>query len=322
MSRLSSLNNVRSLFDKNSRSIGLALILLIVATVVPPINLPRNTFDYIVIFDISQSMGVEDYELDGAPASRLDYARAAARTALRQLPCGSKVGWGIFAEYRALLLLSPVEVCSNYNDLLASLDNIDGRMRWANASEIAKGVYWSMRAAKDVEGKPSVLFITDGQEAPPLDPDNPPQMFDDLTPGELSGWLMGAGGETPRRIPRIDDNGQRVGYWKSYEVLQRYGGGTAEDPNAQPREHLSAIHESHLKQLARQVGFGYTRLAGPASISEAMRDSRLARRTLAPTEVFWVPALLALILLSLRFSPALGAAPNTLQISSIPRPLE
>ena len=75
-------------------------------------------------------MNVEDYELDGTPVSRLAYARQAAPRALRDLPCGSRIGLGAFAEYRTLLLLAPVEVCGNYNDLLVSLDYIDGRMRW------------------------------------------------------------------------------------------------------------------------------------------------------------------------------------------------
>jgi mxaL protein len=294
---------LRSLLDRDARLIVLALILLLAAAIMPPIKLPRSTYDYIVVFDISQSMGVEDYELDGAPASRLDYARAAARSALRDLPCGSRVGWGVFAEYRTLLLLSPVEVCGNYNDLVASLENVDGRMRWANASEIAKGVYWSLRAAKDTGGNPSILFLTDGQEAPPLDPTNPPQMFDDLKPGEITGWLMGAGGDTPQRIPKIGDNGKRVGYWRPYEVLQRFGGGTSDDPNARPREHLSSLREGHLKDLAHQVGLDYTRLSRPTSISAAMQDSRFAHRSLVPTDLFWLPAVAALGILAFRFRP-------------------
>ena len=102
---------------------------------------------------------------------------------MRELPCGSRVGWGAFAEYRTILLLAPVEVCANYNDLLASLDRIDGQMRWANASEIRKGVYWAMRASKEVGGKPDILFLTDGQEAPPEVGAGLP-LFDDLKRGE------------------------------------------------------------------------------------------------------------------------------------------
>lgn len=294
--------------------IALAAVLLVASAVLPPLRLPRSTYDYILVFDISQSMGVEDYELDGAPVSRLDFARTAARKALRDLPCGSRVGWAVFAEYRTLLLLSPIEVCANYNDLLASLDNIDGRMRWGNASEIAKGVFWSMRTIKEAGEHATLLFLTDGQEAPPLDPARPMPLFDDLKRGEVAGWLMGVGGDTPRRIPKEDEEGRRIGYWRSYEVLQRFGG-TPNDPDAQPREHLSSLREGHLRQLAQQVGLDYRRLTQLQSMSEAMRDPRFALRARQPTDVGWMAAAAALLLLVIRFRPAFAAG-----VRAHPRP--
>ncbi|MFL6574711.1 MAG: MxaL protein, partial [Burkholderiales bacterium] len=81
-------------FDKHSRAITLALALLLLAWAMPTINRSRATYDYLVVFDITQSMNVVDYELGEAPASRLSYAREATRHALRDLPCGSRVGWG------------------------------------------------------------------------------------------------------------------------------------------------------------------------------------------------------------------------------------
>ncbi len=125
-----------SAFATQSRAILSALVLLLCAWAMPVFNWPRATYDYIVVFDITQSMSVEDYQIGDAPASRLAYAREATGRALRDLPCGSRVGWGAFAEYRTVLLLAPIEVCANYNDLLASLDKIDGQMRWGNASEV------------------------------------------------------------------------------------------------------------------------------------------------------------------------------------------
>jgi len=311
MSRHKLWNHVRARaaalrLDADSLLIALAAMLLMVSALLPPLSLPRSTYDYIVVFDISQSMGVEDYELDGAPVSRLEFARAATRKALRDLPCGSRVGWAVFAEYRTLLLLSPIEVCDNYNDLLASIDNIDGRMRWGNASEITKGVFWSMRVAKEAGGAPTLLFLTDGQEAPPLDPSRPPEMFDDVKPGEFTGRLMGVGGDTPRRIPKVDEEGRRIGYWHSYEVLQRFGGEPGAAPGTQPREHLSSLREGHLRQLAQEVGFDYRRLTTLQSMSDAMREPRFARRTRQPTDVGWMAAALALLLLVIRFRPALA----------------
>src|ERR1700722_1797124 len=61
------------------RAPAIAFLLLLTAILLPPINAPRTTYDYLVVFDITQSMNVEDYELDGVPVSRLTYMRAAVR---------------------------------------------------------------------------------------------------------------------------------------------------------------------------------------------------------------------------------------------------
>jgi mxaL protein len=282
------------------RVLVLALVLLLAGLAMPRWNLPHDSYEYVVFFDITQSMDVQDYELGGTPVSRLEYARRAARLALRELPCGSRVGWGAFAEYRALLLLAPVEVCDNYNDLLASLDNIDGRIRWANASEVGKGLYWSVRAALESGSKPDVIFISDGQEAPPLIPGEPPSLPGDVRPGQVRGWIIGAGGDTLQPIPRTDAEGQRLGYWRANDVVQlRSDDGTG----IKSAEHLSALREPHLQALATVVGFAYTRLTDEQSISRAMRDPRFVRSAPAPVDLYWVPVSMAILLLAWRFRP-------------------
>jgi len=243
------------ILDTDSRAILVALVLLVVAFALPAVPLKHDTYESIVILDITQSMDVEDYELGGAPTSRLAYAREAARRALRELPCGSRVGWGAFAGYRTLLLLAPVEVCENYGDLLTSLAKVDGSMRWENASEITKGVYWSMRAAKQLGSSPNVIFVTDGQEAPPLDPTNILPMFDDLKVGQVHGWLIGAGGYSPLPIPKTDDDSNREGFWRADQVLQP--GDLIPGSKSRGAEHLSALREPHLQEIAHQVGFDY-----------------------------------------------------------------
>ena len=50
-------------FDKHSRAITLALALLLAAWAMPTFNRSRATYDYLVVFDITQSMNVADYEL-------------------------------------------------------------------------------------------------------------------------------------------------------------------------------------------------------------------------------------------------------------------
>jgi mxaL protein len=276
-----------------------ALLLLLAALLLPPISIPRDVQTYLVFIDISQSMSVEDYELDGAPASRLDYTRRAVRRALLDLPCGSRIGLGAFTEYRTLLLLAPIEVCGNYDNLLTTLGYIDGRMRWKNSSEIAKGVSWSVRSARDIGEGTQVVFVTDGQEAPPLRPNVRP-LFDDVKPGQVRGWIIGAGGDIPRPIPRTDRNGEPAGYWRAEDVVQRSGeakGGGAGS------EHLSSLRETYLKEIAQRVGFEYARLTSIASLGESMRDARFAHREPVPTDLYWIPAAAWLLLLAWRFRP-------------------
>jgi mxaL protein len=294
-------DTLRALARHRVRAPALAVLLLVLALALPSVPLPRSTVEALVVFDITQSMDVEDVELDGALASRLAFARESARRMLRELPCGSRIGWGAFTEYRTLVLLAPIEVCGNYGDLLATLAQVDGRIRWGNASEVAKGVFWAMRAARQLDSHPAIVFLSDGQEAPPLGSAAFP-MFEDLAPGQVNGWLMGVGGSVPKPIPRTDAEGRRVGWWRAEDVIQRDTVPGA--PRSQ--EQLSAVHENHLRALAAETGFEYAPLLTPADLARALRDPRLARRAKVPTDLSWVPALGALLLLAWQFRPASG----------------
>jgi mxaL protein len=276
--------------------IAAALLLLAAAVWMPPLTLQRAVFRYMVTFDITQSMNVEDVEHDGAPASRLALARTAMRDVLRRLPCGSEIGWSVFADYRALPLTAPVEVCGHYEELLASLEAIDGRMRWANASNIGKGVAWTLRSAKSIGAGVDIVFITDGHEAPPLPTDATPSLSG-ITPGEVGGWLIGVGGMRPARIPKRDHDDHPVGFWEAGDVVQPVEGPA--------HEHLSELHEAYLQSLASTFGLGYRRLVDADSLGTALLDARRAHSGPVKTDLRYLPALAALLLLAWRFGGAL-----------------
>lgn len=283
------------------KAFALAVGILLLGLALPTVPLPRTVYDYIVVFDISQSMNVEDYQLDGARTSRIDYARDATRKALRKLPCGSRVGWGAFTGNRTLLLLAPVEVCENYNDLLASLSQIDGRMRWMEASEMTKGLYWAIEAAKSSADTPNIVFVSDGQEAPPLEGAVLPSVLDKLKDHPVRGWIVGTGGDEPSPIPKIDAEGNHHGFWRPDEVIQSESTAEGATPGL---EHYSALREQHLTSLAQLLSLDYARLTDEKSLSATLTDSRFARRRQVPTDLSWLAAALALLLLSVRFRPA------------------
>jgi mxaL protein len=280
----------------------LASLLLAAAVLMPPVEFKRPVFRYVVTFDITQSMDVEDVAIGGKPVSRIDLAKAAMSDVLQHLPCGSEIGWSVFTNQRSLLLVAPVEVCSNYDALLASLDQISGNMRWVNSSVIAQGgIYSAVRAATDLGHNTDVVFITDGQEAPPVAPNE--TTVRDIPQGLVHGWLIGVGGDQPAPIPKTNADGVRTGFWQADEVRQ-----VRPEPGApavaESHEELSQLRETYLEALAGHLGFGYRRLVGPTSLRAPLMDARYAHPIPVATDIRWAPALLALILLVWRFLPA------------------
>lgn len=302
-----------------------AALLLALALLSPRWPLAQPHWNHVVYLDITQSMNTRDMTLGegpgaGQPASRLAFVQQALHEALLALPCGSRLGLGLFTEYRVLLLTTPVEVCANYDDLLAVVLRIDGRMSWAGASEVSKGVFWSIRTTRQLDDSPTVMFITDGHEAPPLRPGSEPHFNEPL--GQVQGTLLGVGGAALSPIPKFDPEGHLLGVWEPDEVLQtdtfsagRTLGGNRQslvESDGRPvqafrgsgTEHLSSLKEPHLLVLAGQVGLQYRRLATPRDLVDALRDERLARRVVVARDLRFVPAAVALLLLVVAaFSP-------------------
>lgn len=282
----------------------------------PQVMLKRMLFEHVVVLDVTQSMNVTDALIDGRPASRLAFAKHALRAALPELPCGSKLGWAIFTEYRSYLLLAPVEVCANRAELRSMLGRIDGRMAWSGNSEVAKGLHSAVVIAKALPDGPSLVFVTDGHEAPPLSPQQRPS-FDDK-PGDVAGLLVGVG--EPLRaapIPKLDPLGRPLGLWGADEVLQFHPRGrgasvsgesmveadaaradAASGLGATPgREHLSSLREPYLQLLATEGGFAYHRLRSADELAAALRAPALARPLMAPAHARVALLGLALLLL-------------------------
>lgn len=276
---------------------------------VPTIKLERATYSFLVALDITQSMNARDAGAPGRPLSRLAFAKEALQQTLAGLPCGSRVGWAIFTEYRVLVLLAPVEVCANWAELTTVLERIDGRMTWAGASEIAKGLHSGLRGVAALGGGSALVFVTDGHEAPPLHPRLRPRF--DGRPGEVPGLIVGVGGEALVPIPKFDPDGRPIGLWEAGEVAQTdtfsagrsgsAGGermvGADEAPPPVRQEHLSSLKEAYLQQLAAETGLGYVRLASPQTLGDALLQERYATTAPVDSDLRRVPAALALLLL-------------------------
>ncbi len=269
--------------------------------------LPRRVFDGIVVLDITQSMNTLDALQDGRPISRLAFAKAKLHRALARLPCGARVGWGVFTEYRSYVLLLPVEVCANYSELSAVLDRIDGTMAWGGGSEISKGLISALRISGRIPEHPAIVFLTDGHEAPPLRRDYAPVLPDDAT--DPHGLIVGVGGDELRPIPKSDPTGHPIGVWGPAEVMQAPPPETpllaGTEPPEEPTgtEHLSSLKEPHLRQLAALAGLGYLRLQPSTDLAAALQETRATRRLPVPVDLRAPLAALALTLLALAIGP-------------------
>lgn len=289
-----------------------AAVALLGALLAPPVPAERMVFRLLVVVDITESMNVPDVGPTHERVPRVTAAREAIRSLLHALPCGSELGIALFTGHRSYPLFAPVEVCAHLDQIESVLPDLDWRLAWAARSEVAKGLYASLEVAEAFGSNTSVVFISDGHEAPPLNRKYRPQP----PAGHRGvGLVVGVGGNRLYPIPRLDRNGQLKGYWRADEVLQTdvYSLGRARSSAAREsmsgvdattaggsgREHLSRLHESHLRDLAESVGLSYLRLTGPASLQRAVIHSEMGfTRTVetSPERMFAAVALGAVAL--------------------------
>ncbi|GAB4068469.1 VWA domain-containing protein [Ancylobacter sonchi] len=295
-----------------------ALLALAAALALPRLTLTRQARDLLVVIDITGSMNVRDYLQGGEPVSRLAIAKRAARNLLADLPCQSRLGLGIFTERRSFLLFEPAEVCENFAAIDGAIDALDWRMAWEGDSYIARGVHAALAIAGSL--KADLVFLTDGQEAPPLAGGELPAYEGE--PGAVAGLLVGVGAAEPSPIPKYNEDGREIGFYAEQDVPQenRSGPPPADAPSRagwNPRnapwggepatgtEHLSAMREDGLRRLAAQTGLGFAALRDPAALWKAVEADTRAHLVEVRVDMAGIPAALALIALTTLFG--LGA---------------
>lgn len=294
----------------------MALTALLVLFLYPSEKQNHPVYNFTFIVDITRSMNAADYQANGQAISRLDFVKHSLRELLPRLPCQSKVGLGLFTERRSTLLFEPLEVCSSFAEIDAAISQIDWRMAWAADSNIAKGLLNSLEMLNKSDS--AVIFITDGHEAPPVNPDYQPDFS--VLKGQAKGLIIGAGGLQPVPIPKFDHTGKQTGFYTHEDVPHR---STFGQPTLDPSriegydarnapfgsravigsEHLSALHESYLEKLAAESGLGYVRLDDLDSLIPALQTPHFAALKIVQVDIRWRPALLALLMLGIVYSP-------------------
>jgi mxaL protein len=271
--------------DAGFRLSCLALLLLFSTFFLPDIRVRRTAYSVVAVLDITGSMNTRDVSEGGVAISRIEMEKRAVQDLLATLPCGSKLGVAIFVEERPFLLVAPVETCENFAPLSQMIAGIGWRMGWDSESHIAAGLLAGMALAHAENA--DLLFMTDGQEMPPLAWSTPPD-FSHLR-GSVGGAIIGIGGNAFVPIPKFDKTGKLVGVWKPGELPSETGG------IFKGREYLTAEDDPHLRSLAASSHLAYLHLVEPADLrAGAMLSARPVSGTL---DIRFIPALTALLLL-------------------------
>lgn len=286
---------------------SVALVLIMAALWLPQVPRDVKIMDTLFVLDITDSMNVQDVELDGEKVSRLSWAKDFTRRTMLEMPCGAHAGLAIFSESRSLILMNPVEVCSSYHDLTQMLEQFDPHMAWARSSEVSKATYTAIRQAKEIDPQPTIVMLTDGHESPPIHESLFPKFAG--TPGEIRGLLVGIGGDDLLPIPKTNEAGEIEGFWDVNDVMHQdvyasMRADTTTTTNTPRTEHLSSQKKAHLETLANRVGFGYVASPSkPAQLVDQIREASETRELTVDYDLYaWLSAI-ALILILLVYLP-------------------
>jgi len=310
---------VRPRPDLRLWALAVALLLALAALWGPTAKVERPVYNLMAFIDITMSMNARDYAREGRPQSRLDAVKERLTAAAARLPCGTKMGLGVFTERRSFMLLAPLDVCENFTAFAGAVSGVTWRMAWEGDSRVASGVFEGLRLARETGA--DLLFFTDGQEAPPLRADVP--LTYEAEGAAVRGLLVGVGGDQPTPIPKYDDFGREVGFLAMSDVPQesRIGPPPADAesrPGYNPRnapfgempageEHLTSVREPHLKKLGRLTGLGYARMGDPDALAAAIAANARAEEKPVRIDLAAIPAGLALAILIALYAAPLAA---------------
>jgi len=272
----------------------------------------------VAVVDITGSMNTRDMGVPHGSENRLEAARRALIDMIQGIPCQSRLGLGIFTERNSFLLFDPVEVCGNYDALQGAISGLDWRMAWEGDSYIAKGLYSAIEIAASL--KSDLIFLTDGQEAPPLPSTGVPEF--DGERGAVHGLIVGVGGSDKSPIPKYDDEGRQIGVYGVSDVPHdnRIGPPPADAATREgynPRnapfgaapavgdEHLSSVRTAHLEDLGQRTGLSYVELQKTYDLGAPLMKAAQVRSVSTPTNMAYVPASLALLLTVLMYGLSL-----------------
>lgn len=289
-----------------------AAVFLLLALIKPEIQLKQEVHNYLLVADVSQSMNAEDVKLNNQTVSRLAYTRHLMEKVVETSPCGTYFSIGIFASDNVALLITPLEVCANFDVITDSIEHLEWRMAWKGNSRLSFGVKAAANTFDSLNVPAQMLFFTDGDEAPRVNV----TIKQDLSSIQIGKnfVFVGVGGNTKVGVPRFNSANKRVGFWPISDnnnagaVGVTYADASLDDPDpsvasAEYDRFLSQLEEGYLKSLASEFKAKYIEGQNTPEFYAFVQQQTPAASFVSAYSIRWLYLVLAVVLLLATFIP-------------------
>jgi mxaL protein len=286
--------------------------LLLLALIKPQIQLKQEVHNYLLVADVTQSMNAEDEKLNNQNVSRLAYTRHLMKKIVETSPCGTYISVGIFASDNVALLITPLEVCTNYDAITDSIEHLEWRMAWKGNSRLSFGVRAAANTFDSLNVPAQMLFFTDGDEAPRVNV----TIKQDLSGIQIGKnfVFVGVGGHAKVAVPRYNAANKRVGFWPVSDnnnagaVGVTYADASLDDPDpsvasAEYDRFLSQLEDDYLTSLAGEIKAKYIEGQNTPAFYAFVQQQKPAASFVTAYSIRWLYLMLAAILILLTYVP-------------------
>ncbi|HQS44462.1 MAG: hypothetical protein B7Y16_06825 [Methylotenera sp. 24-45-7] len=309
------MNKFISLLKSNYESLLLIVVvlLLLLAIYKPQIQLKQDVHNYLLVADVSQSMNAQDLKLNNKTISRLDYTKHLMKRVVETSSCGTYISLGVFAAENVGLLLMPLEVCANYDVITDTIDHLEWRMAWRGNSRLSFGIKSAESMFDYLNIPATMLFFTDGDEAPKVNAINKL----DLSGVQIGKNLLfvGVGGSQPVPVPRYNSSNKWVGYWSSETkensagaVGDTYSDTSKDEPDpivayAEFDRYLSQLDSEYLKQVSEEIKGGYIEGKDTQEFYSYIQSQKPSASFVTAYSLKWLYLTLAVLMILLIYAP-------------------
>jgi len=291
----------------------IVVLLLLLAIYKPQIQLKQDVHNYLLVADVSQSMNAQDLKLDNKTVSRMDYTKHLMKRVVETSSCGTYISLGVFAAENVGLLLMPLEVCANYDVITDSIDHLEWRMAWRGNSRLTFGIKSAESMFDYLNVPATMLFFTDGDEAPKVNAINKL----DLSGVQIGKNLLfvGVGGHQPVPVPRYNSSNKWVGYWSSDTkentagaVGDTYSDTSKDEPDpivafAEFDRYLSQLDSEYLKQVSAEIKGSYIEGLDAEDFYRYVQSQKPSASFITAYSLKWIYLILAILMLLLIYIP-------------------